>query len=143
MILLKLYSNFRTSITDSDTHSPKLLDLDLTSDSNLVLQWPSLFWGVLMFLSFHQLSFRLKGVCFFSLHVLIIFVTGMVIMITSENLMFYGKIYLIWVLLTLLMNFVSEFRWELINNPHHKHQVNSQSQWFSFAFAAAIAPRNH
>ena len=64
-------------------------------------------------------------------------------LITSENLMFYGKIYLIWVLLTLLMNFVSEFRWELINNPHHKHQVNSQSQWFSFAFAAAITPRNH
>ena len=58
--------------------------------------------------------------------------------------MFHGWISLNLVLLLLLVNFVSGFRFELMYIPHRKYQVKSHSSpWFSAPCAAAIVHRNY
>ena len=58
--------------------------------------------------------------------------------------MFFGRISLNSVPLLLLVNFVSEFRLELMYMPHRKYQVKPHSSpIFLAACAAAIIHRNH
>ena len=72
----------------------------------------------------------------------ILVLIGMVFMIIRE--MFHGRISLNFVLLLLLVNFVSGFRLELIYISLRKYQVIPHSHpWFSAACAAAIVHRNH
>ena len=42
--------NFPTRIPDCDSHNPALLDLFLTSDASIVLQWLSFHWKILIVL---------------------------------------------------------------------------------------------
>ena len=52
--------NFPTRIHNCDSHSPALLDLFLSSDATMVLQWISLHWETLiMLLSQSPLTFQL------------------------------------------------------------------------------------
>ena len=72
----------------------------------------------------------------------ILVLTGMVFVIIRE--MFHRRISLNLVLLLLLVNFVSEFRLELMYIPHRKYQVKPHSSpWFAAACAVAIVHRNY
>ena len=52
--------NFPTRIPDCDSHNPALLDLFLTSDASIVLQWLSFHWKILIvLLSQFPLTFQL------------------------------------------------------------------------------------
>ena len=129
----------------------------------VLLFWIYIFWCCYLFhngfpsigkfwswccLSFHWLCIKLKRVCLVSSHDLWLFLCGLDLVFVIIWEMFPGRISLNSVLLLLLVNFVSEFRLELmyiyIYIPHHKYQVKPHSSlWFSAGCAAVIVHRNH
>ena len=92
-------------------------------------------------LSFYWLSIKLKMWCPVSLHSLWLFLAVFVTFLGCSI-----GISLNWMLLLLLVNFVSGSRLQLMFEyiPHRKNQVKPHSfPWFSAACAVAIVHKNH
>ena len=107
--------NFTTRIPNCDSHSPTLLYFFCLT-LVFVLQWFSLHWEILIMLlsqfplTFHNIHNGMP--CFIVLLMTILVLIEKVFMTIWE--MFYERISLKSVLLLLLVNFVSEFRLELM-----------------------------
>ena len=138
--------NFLTWIPDCNSHGPVLLTF-FSSDPSICFIMAFLpFWNsnhVFVSVSTDFLSNSKEVLPLFIAQIMTILVLNWMVFVFIWE-MFQWRISLNLVLLLLLLNFLSEYQFELMYIPHCRYQFKAHScPWFSAACAAAIAHRNH